>query len=148
MIIAEEHLRDRSTPVVLRRSRHRTERVAERSPFSGAIQSLAKIYVQPRYIDAYRALVHASRAPGAELRKARVFQLARARFPRTADASRIRFATKRVTSYRLKIRARIQARPAANAIQRLVQHGIIAHSHPSVVDQHQMKFPRFDWFAR
>ena len=50
------------------------------------------------------------------------------RFPRTANAAGIGFSAEGVSADGLKVGAGIQARAAANAIQRFMQHRIVAHA--------------------
>src|SRR5277367_3961632 len=76
VVVAEKHFRDRRAPVVLRGSGNRTEHVAERGPLLFLVQPLAKVYVQPRYIDTHGTLIHASCATRAQFRKSRVLELA------------------------------------------------------------------------
>src|SRR5262249_25552376 len=114
----------------------------------GAIQAIGKIGVEPRDVDADRALIHAARATGAELGEARVFELAGAGFPRTADTAGIRFATERVAADGLEIRAGIQASATTNAVERLFEDGVVAHFHAPVVDQDEVEFAIFRRFAR
>ena len=147
VIVAEKHFRNRRCAIDLIGIGHRAKHTFCRGGALDLIQAIAEIRVEPGNVDANRAILHAAGATGAEFREARVFKFAGAGFPGAADAAGIRFATKRVAADSLKIGARIQASAAANAIERLVKHGIVAHFQAAVVDQHEMKFARLERLA-
>ena len=119
----------------------------KRSALDGFVETIGEIFVEPRDVDAHRALIYAAGAAGAEFGEARVFELAGAGFPRAADAAGIGFAAEGVAADGLEIGAGIQAGAAADAVERFAQDGIVAHAHAAVVDQDEMEFARLHRLA-
>src|SRR6476660_149118 len=104
-----------------------------------AIHAIGEIFVEPRNVDADRTLVHAARAAGAHLGEAGVLEFAGAGFPGAADAAGVGFAAESVAANGLEIRAGVEASAAADAVERFLEDGILAHLHAAVVDEDEME---------
>jgi len=105
-----------------------------------AVDAIANDGVDPRDVDLHRTLVHTPTTPRTEVVELGGAVLSvDAGLPAGGDAAGVRLAAERVPADVLEVRTRVRARRTPDAVQRLPELVVLAHLHPTVVDEHEVE---------